>query len=80
MSISRECICDPGDRTLMLLTGRLACELCPVAQIERDAVALLMLDDKYAISGTLLGLAATYGKTHAESVRLRAIELWKNRQ
>ena len=80
MSISRECFCDPADRTLMLLTGRLACELCPESQVERDAVALLMLDDRYAVSGTLLGLAATYGKRHAESVRLRAIELWRNRQ
>jgi hypothetical protein len=79
MDINLECMCDPADRTLMLLTGRLACELCPESQIERDAVALLMLDDQYAISGTLLGLAATYGKTHAESVRIRAFDLWRNR-
>ena len=79
MQIDRECTCKPEDRGLMLLTGRLACELCPEAQIERDAVDLLMHNHPAAMAGALLGLAATSGKAHAETVRQRAIYLWQNR-
>jgi hypothetical protein len=79
MEINRECTCKTKDRHVMLLTGRLACELCPEAQIERDAVNLLMHDHPSKMAGALLGLAASAGKAHAETVRQRAIYLWRNR-
>lgn len=79
MDVIRECTCKPENRGLMLLTGRLACELCPEAQVERDAVNLLMHDHPSAMAGALLGLAASAGKAHAETVRQRAIYLWRNR-
>jgi hypothetical protein len=77
--VTRECMCQVSDRRVMLLTGRLVCELCPEAQVERDAVDLLMHDHPAAMAGALLGLAASAGKAHAEIVRQRAIYLWQNR-
>jgi hypothetical protein len=83
MTVEWECLgctkLNDDTQIVMLSTGKIVCNTCRPAQIERDAQTILSLASAPDIVPALHHLAFMKGRDYAEEVRMLMLKLWRTR-